>query len=158
MNALEAWLLKPYKVHIISQMSILNCCNRPKQTQSVHIIHTKCTFHENPPTHCIAGTAHRIWEICERKSRECFYMIPFSSFRDERERNKKYLSQQQLVLYFATVRRRGYGTCLLVHIIVTFFKQSNPNINPLCSLSKEQLFVTSLYEKMWKNNDHKNLC
>ena len=60
MNALEAWLLQPYKVHIISQMSILNCCNRPKQTQSVHIIHTKCTFHENPPTHCIAGTAHRI--------------------------------------------------------------------------------------------------
>ena len=62
-----------------------------------------------------------------------------------RERNKKDFSQQ-LVLYFATVRRRGYGTCLLVHIIVTFFKQSNPNINPLSSLSKEQLFATRLYE------------
>ena len=63
-----------------------------------------------------------------------------------REGEKQEDFSQQLVLYFATVRRRGYGTCLLVHIIVTFFKQSNQNINPLCSLSKEQLFVTRLYE------------
>ena len=158
MNALEAWLLKPYKVHIISQMSILNCCNRPKQTQSVHIIHTKCTFHENPPTHCIAGTAHRIWEICERKSRECFYMIHFSCFTDLRERNKKYFSQQLVSYLFCNSQKKRIWHLFTGLYHCHLFSNNQIQTLILCAQFQRSNCLWLDCMKWVKNIDHNKWC